>query len=509
MVVNRALCRVTRITRSSTDTMLQISLTHFCESHGPKSVLCTQVLPLGCALCLPSSPPLRPQQSTESFTTNVHNSAEESQSQSIGSLRRQGTNVTLPTDFSGASTNVDSDPDSPTIERHPLFQEQQLGTNTASVFRYGRAQGETCASCSFSVPQPVASKLPVGAPGSVKEDGKNKNGAPVFRSREFVCLGSPGRKKRRHEEVEHSSSEGSQSTSFGSFGSRHSHSDCHDHTLTYLTAKSPEDPENYALLRASVIRTLSCELLPRGTSDGRLCFGDTTTGYTIAYVFRLTDPKARGRRRAYAFVALAGQDASRAFRACPMIWEAFAGMAKSIEQLAQEHLDEQQRKEEEDTKSGKRNYTPVSSFLTQRAVDPDGHPRRVGQTPPRSLAEIVGDENIFPILHQYFVALLRCLGERFGGLPLADKPSVYTTMADEQGISAKKLPMRIRSDFVRAAEKLRDDDMTPTPKAPHPITTVPPDEIEVAKKRLSKTISLGPQCGPLAVNATAQRRVVV
>ena len=406
-------------------TASQLSLTHFCETHGPKSVLCTQVLPLACALCLPPSPPLRAQRSTESLNTQVHDSMLEDQSASIASLRRADTNTTLPTDFSGASTTVDSEPDSPNIERHPLFKAQKPDAHVSPQYRYGRAQGETCASCSFSVSRTVADKLPSGAPGSIKADSKTKNGAPVFRSREFICMGSEESKKKAH--AQHSSSEESQTSSFGSFASQNEHDDCHDHTHTYLTAKSPEDPSSYAVLRASVIRTLSCELLPRGMSDGPLCFGDGNTGYTIAYVFRLTDPKARGRRRAYAFVALAGSDASRAFRACPLIWEAFASMAKGIEQAAQKHQDEQEKKGQEDSKTGKRNYTPVSSFLTQRAMDPDGQPRRMGQTSPRSLAEIVGDENIFAVLHQYFVALLRCLGDRFGGLPLAEKPSVYQT----------------------------------------------------------------------------------
>ena len=433
------------------------------------------------------------------------------QAASTASLRRADTSTTLPTDFSGASTTVDSEPESPNIERHPLYKAHEADAFVSTQYRYGRAQGETCASCSFSVRQPVADKLPHGAPGSMKADGKNKNGAPVFRSREFVCMASSEQDKRRAD-ADHSSSQGS--SSFGSFDSQHPHEDCHDHTLTYLTAKSPEDPESYSLLRASVIRTLSCELLPRGMSDGPFCFGDSSTGYTIAYVFRLTDPKARGRRRAYAFVALTGKDASRAFRACPLLWEAFASMANAIEQAAQRHQDEQERKEQEETKSGKRNYTPVSSFLRQRPTDPDGQPRRMGQTSPRSLAEIVGDENIFAILHQYFVALLRCLGDRFGGLPLADKPSVYQTLADEAGFSPDRLPQNARAEMVDRMDQLREDDATPTPKKRHPLPTQapkPPDEIDVAKNknRLSKNITLSSQCAPLAVSEAAQRQVVV
>ena len=531
---------------------LQLALTHFCEAHGPKSVLCTQVLPLECALCLPTSPPLRAHSSTESLTTQVHDSSLES-SRNLHTpppLRKTDTNLTLPTDFSGASTTVDSETeaDSPTIERHPLFQAVDQKREHGSQWRYGRSQGDTCASCSFSVPKDIAEKLPVGAPGSKKVEGKNNTNtdAPVLRSREFICLRD--RRRNSHSHMQ-DSKPSSYSSSLASSHSQdysqhhtnsHSHSDdCHDHTLTYLTAKSPDDPENYAQLRASVIRTLSCELLPRGMSDGPFCFGDSNAGYTIAYVFRLTDPKARGRRRAYAFVALAGKDASRAFQACPMLWEAFASMAKGIESAAQRHQDRQRRKEEEEEaesldSSRLRNYTPVSSFLTARTVDPDGQPRRVGHSTPRSLAEIVGDENIFAILHQYFVAILRCLGDHFGGVPLAEKPSVYQSIGEESRFA--------KADVVRAhrrrrksnvhrldpshLESLRDEDTTPKPhrqshdedkpqsrpEIPSPTTIVPAmgqDDLEVAKTRANMAFKLNPQCAPLAVKETAQRQVVV
>lgn len=269
-------------------------------------------------------------------------------------------------------------------------------------------------------------------------------------------------------------------------------------------------------------------------SDGPFCFGDSSTGYTIAYVFRLTDPKARGRRRAYAFVALAGKDASRAFQACPMLWEAFANMAKGIESAAQRHQDTQRRKEEIDASSPDakpRNYTPVSSFLTSRSNDPDGHPRRAGHTAPRSLAEIVGDENIFTILHQYFVALLRCLGDQFGGLPLAEKPSIYQSVGEESPRFAKvstaaaehrnarrqKASEKLDID-VRHLERLRDDDLTPTPKPTvnernsptKPLSSPPPkDDLEVAKKRANMAFKRNPQCAPLTVAETAQRQVHV
>lgn len=558
-------------------TLFQLALTHFCEAHGPKSVLCTQVLPLECALCLPPSPSLKASSSSESLTTQVHDSSfEPTHNLRTPPLRKTDTNQTLPTDFSGASTTVasETEPDRPAIEKHPLYQTVDHKRNFSSQWRYGRAQGDTCASCSFSVPKAIAERLPAGAPGSKTTDGKGySSSAPVLRSREFVCL------RDRRPSSANEALRGSKPSSYGSSvasscsrtssqlpSSPRSHPDnCHDHTLTYLTAKSPEDPENYAKLRASVIRTLSCELLPRGMSDGPFCFGDSNAGYTIAYVFRLTDPKARGRRRAYAFVALAGKDASRAFQACPMLWEAFANMAKGIEAAAQRHQARQRQKEEEEadlseaSKSHSTKYTPVSSFLTARTVDPDGHPRRVGHATPRSLAEIVGDENIFTFLHQYFVAILRCLGDQFGGLPLAEKPSVYQSVGEESPPFAQASIVRTQGYGdkldLRHLESLREQDTTPTPtptpqpqkqsqtstksnatnqteqhasgapgvasasirspndKEPEPEQDPQQDQddddLEVAKSRANKAFQLNPPCAPLAVNETAQRQVVV
>jgi hypothetical protein len=290
-------------------------------------------------------------------------------------------------------------------------------------------------------------------------------------------------------------------------------------------------------------------------SDGPFCFGDSSTGYTISYVFRLTDPKARGRRRHYAFVALAGKDPRRAFQACPMLWESFKRMAKGIEIAAQRNQERQREKEEKVEKAaadsspaGSRAYTPVSSFLTARSTNADGQPRRAGQSLPRNLAEIVGDENIFTFLHQYFVAILRGLGEHFGGTPLTEQPSVFQSTSEE-------VPRFSQSDLVRQEvhmdaaavpapdaeqiQKLRDNDATPKPEnyqlnsnktwplqqqgQPREDDT---EEIEVAKTNLRKSLEERdknkaihnglpfrkptPQCAlPLMVNETAQRRVVV
>lgn len=298
----------------------------------------------------------------------------------------------------------------------------------------GGADGDTCASCSLSLPEGVSKQLPSGAPGS--RDAKGNNGSPVLRSREVVysCGSSHS---DMDDDTPDTHTHASSPDSLRSF-SVASDASCHTHILTYLSLRGPPNPADYALLRRSSIRTLSCELLPRGLSSGPLCFGDSVAGYTIAYIFRIPDPMARGKRRSYALVALAGKDAGRAFRACPVIWRAFGRIASSIVSAAERFQEEEKRREEEKNAGSNpsgRQYTPVSSFLTGRVMDPAGIPRRLGPIRARNLAEIVGNEYIFAELHAHFVALLQQLGSTFGGVPISEERFVCSTVGDEEAVS--------------------------------------------------------------------------
>lgn len=315
-------------------------------------------------------------------------------------------------------------PASQSIENHPYFVKSPQQSSRAEAEqwnRFGGADQDTCASCSISLPEGVSKKL--------SGDDGAKASSPVLRSREKVysCGGS-------HSDSDDDTDAHLHPSLPDSLQSMSTTSDvsCHAHILTYLSLRGPPKPADYALLRRSSIRTLSCELLPRGLSSGPLCFGDPVTGYTIAYVFRLPDPMARGKRRNYALIALAGRDAGRAFRASPTIWRAFARIAGGIVASAEKHQEEEKRREEQAaSRAGGRDYTPVSSFLTGRAVDPDGMARRrAGQIRARNLAEIVGNEYIFAELHAQFVALLQQLGNMFGGVPIAED-RICSTVGEE------------------------------------------------------------------------------
>ena len=186
---------------------------------------------------------------------------------------------------------------------------------------------------------------------------------------------------------------------------------CHKHYLEYNSSSSPAISTTYSALRNATIRTLSGEQLPRGHKSGPIYFGDSSIGYTIAYVFRLVDPLARGHHRFYAFLALAGYDSQRAIEACSMIWSFFEQIAKDVVETAEQVAAKKMTVESE-------HLTPASSFLAgPLSLEYDGFSRR-GTTNirPNGIASLVGNPNFFCDLHVAFVGMLRDLGKRLGGL---------------------------------------------------------------------------------------------
>jgi len=155
-------------------------------------------------------------------------------------------------------------------------------------------------------------------------------------------------------------------------------------------------------------------------------FGDPVAGYTIAYVFRLPDPRARGKLRTYALIALGGRDSWRVGKAMVKVTEIFESVANKITAMADKVLELEssvssrpstseritpplstsastmstlsnrmspEKKSATSTHSSPaaRNITPVSSFLSAKKVDPDGYPRVSREVMrAKGLAEIVG-----------------------------------------------------------------------------------------------------------------------
>ncbi|KAL0636314.1 hypothetical protein Q9L58_004771 [Maublancomyces gigas] len=180
----------------------------------------------------------------------------------------------------------------------------------------------------------------------------------------------------------------------------------HTHQLTYISTRAPSVPSRYSTLRQACVRTLSCELIPAQT--GPIMFGDPLAGYTIAYVFRLPDPKARGGRRSYALVCIC-PDQKIVVSSWKYVVKAFESLVHRIKFLAA-------KKQTEDAQ-----VSPLlnNSFSSIASRGPEGFLRRrppgeSGFGSQKGLAELVGREELFVEMHMCFVKLLGGLVRRFG-----------------------------------------------------------------------------------------------
>ncbi|KFZ07594.1 hypothetical protein V501_06302, partial [Pseudogymnoascus sp. VKM F-4519 (FW-2642)] len=188
----------------------------------------------------------------------------------------------------------------------------------------------------------------------------------------------------------------------------------HTHYLDYTSSHDPSSATTFSLLRAACLRTLSCETLPPSSptpqpAGGPLFFGDPLAGYTTAFLFRIPDPWARGRRRVYAFLCLSVLSERKAMRVFGFLAGAFRELAGWIQGLAEAGNSESGIAEGIDEEGGGgggagnrgREGEPRirSSFLGSRG-DERGRGVRA-----RGLAEVVGKPDFFIELHVRFVAL--------------------------------------------------------------------------------------------------------
>ncbi|KAF2099973.1 hypothetical protein NA57DRAFT_37581 [Rhizodiscina lignyota] len=445
--------------RSDTHGFQQISLAHFCEIHGPTSILCTQLASVICNTCHPTGTPT----SEDLFKS----------SPSLKDYWDPTIAGSPPKDQQNLSSPFASPPTSPrsASERHnPYFPRVSNNERVFTPASSDTDYDDGCDNCTFLVPKDMSERLPDGAPGSPRQDGKGRHGSPVLRSTQSILVpGSPCSSEcddasdhdssaDEHHPAVTSANESAVSSPMSEHPPVPPHT--HTHSLTYVSTRQPASPHAYSLLRRSCIRTLSSENLPRGSPSGPLCFGDPIAGYTIAYIFRLPDPRARGRRRTYALIALGGRDSWRVCRRYVEITRAFERIANTITEMADAVLERESsssqgsasrpsssasaitptqtfsssapgpnpiftpttgvppsmmtspQKEKPASASVAsspvtRAITPVSSFLSAKKLDPDGYPR-VSRDVMRAkgLAEIVGRDDFFVEVHARFCVIL-------------------------------------------------------------------------------------------------------
>ncbi|KAF2658121.1 hypothetical protein K491DRAFT_593658, partial [Lophiostoma macrostomum CBS 122681] len=431
-----------------------ISLAHFCEIHGPTSIICTQASTSPCSTC---NPCVTPPSEEAPATAYCCNGLYEPPSMKLGGRLPQ------------LSSPFETPPTSPRSPSHnpyfPSFGSSDSSFGSRRPSSTYDSDPEVCENCSIVVPKKYSDRLPTGAPGSPSKDGRGRHGSPVLRSSQNF----PVRGHRTCDDLSSSpdSSDASDTEQSRSFDSgAHSYPDSvpaspmfmprgmHTHTLNYISTSQPQSPTTYSLLRRTCIRTLSCEALPCGKPSGPLMFGDPVAGYTIAYIFRLQDPRARGAKRTYALIAMAGRDSRRASKAMVKVTEVFENIANRIVALAEKVLERESAASTFNFPNSRpataipstpplgssvssmpaftspqkervfssvasspttRNITPVSSFLSAKKVDPDGYPRVSRDVMrPKTLIEIVGMEGFFVELHARFCGLLHSLIKEFG-----------------------------------------------------------------------------------------------
>ncbi|RFU24219.1 hypothetical protein B7463_g12114, partial [Scytalidium lignicola] len=374
-----------------------LCLAHYCDTHGPTPLMVTEALPVGCASCFHAdesdglstrrhSTSTRSLARSDSMTGTAASPwlpAESQSSDKESGLR--GADLQLQSFRIGATTSpLETPPESPRIR---ALQGTQLSNaqRRDSSFRKtydenDRKRAIPCENCALTLPKKTKEEVPTTPTGKSK---KIDNGSPTLRTRKayervsFVGEApSPPksqaddssdsgesdkhvlpRPRRRSGELKRTgTSSSNSSTSFDSTLS-------HTHYLDYTSTHEPLAPTSFSLVRQSCLRTLSCETLPPSmasstapstsypfstgpfsstistSSGGPIFFGDPLAGYTTAYIFRIPDPTARGRRRVYALMALSTHHERLAMQSFSFLSAAFRELAAWIQSLAEAELE--------------------------------------------------------------------------------------------------------------------------------------------------------------------------
>lgn len=251
---------------------------------------------------------------------------------------------------------------------------------------------------------------------------------------------------------------------------------CHTHSLEFVTAPSPAEVEMFGRLRGAVLRAFNGEELPRGQKAGPFWFGSADSGYTVGYKFELTDDFARGKRRVYALLALAGNDIQRALAAATVLWALFEQIALNITRAAQEisdrtHMPQDNSPPEEEVEELILRQG-VRSFLTNRRALGNlsrvlNNRSGVVDLKPTSIAELVENERFFCELHMVFVGILQELGRSFGGMQVRAPDEIET-------IEGQVANLSISTTNKAATSSRKDEDWRsrhPYPPTPTSMTS--------------------------------------
>lgn len=233
--------------------------------------------------------------------------------------------------------------------------------------------------------------------------------------------------------------------------------------VTYLSVRHPANSERYKALRSACIRALSCEAVP-GRS-GPVFFGDPSIGYTIAYIFRLTDSHApttaaaaaTAGRRQYALMCTAA-DEQNLLQSWTFVTERFRAI---VARLAQANaLEVENRRQAQQAASGRRadgsSGSGLGSSLHSRSSDDLGADRSFlrpkGRAQERGLSELTGMEDVFVQLHAAFAWMLDAWRTHF---EIVRRPSTATTNStDRDTVEGDDLSQWHSSDTGATVQRL-------------------------------------------------------
>ncbi|RXG67609.1 Folliculin [Armadillidium vulgare] len=170
--------------------------------------------------------------------------------------------------------------------------------------------------------------------------------------------------------------------------------------VSFVSSQFPLQDEVFTSLRQAGIRSLSCEVYSE--REGPIYFGDHLRGHVISYTFFLKDTQARGFLRRYSFLVMM-TDKMFLLNSWAFFIKHIENIIKNVQECASKvySLEEKQNSVQKGLKP------PVASENSKRH-------RAAGN--PRPLTDLVGDQNIWTVLHTKFTWILRV-----GSLRLQEK----------------------------------------------------------------------------------------
>ncbi|RCI12898.1 hypothetical protein L249_0140 [Ophiocordyceps polyrhachis-furcata BCC 54312] len=452
--------------------MLQLCLAHYCDTHGPTPLMVTEGLRNPCSICFDDSKDdarhlQRPPDPLNDALRELHIA----RSPPPEPPKR----AALRCSFSSLENAVDTGP------RPALSQSRRDSSFRRTYDETVTKKQGPCDNCAMTLPR----RQPVAA--SAADDFLSDSQGPTLRTKtpiERVFASStdhaaspPSSQSSSDTDADREAntsrlrnrrpapSASSRTTSCSSTSTSSDRSAYHFHYINYTSTHEPIRADSFSLVRASCLRALSFETLPRAppastptsspqlnsppsfvttlspgsaATGGAIFFGDAVAGYTTAYIFRIPDLHARGHKRVYAFLALSTHKERLAMKTFAMVSAAFRDLATWIQQLAE--VEAERTRESSPMGSvwlnGDWTSQPSVSALdaapavvtTTAAASADragssfltggnGFARRMGgpgstssSLRARGLAELVGQPDFFIELHGKFVRLLLEVG---------------------------------------------------------------------------------------------------